>query len=36
VLSQFQCAELYVTETYAVVGRHVGPGSLTFSWWSED
>jgi len=36
VLSQFQCSELYVTDTYAVVGRHVGPGSITFSWWSED
>lgn len=36
VLSQFNCSELYVTETYAVVGRHVGPGSFIFSYWSED
>lgn len=36
VLSQFQCSELYVTDTYAVVGRHVGPGSFTFSYWCED
>jgi len=24
ILSQFQCAELYVTETYPLVGRHTG------------
>jgi len=36
VLSQFQIAELYVTQTLCVVGRHVGPGSLMLSWWSED
>jgi DegV family protein with EDD domain len=36
VLSQFQIAELYVTQTLCVVGRHVGPGSLMLSWWCED
>lgn len=36
ISSQFQCAELYVTETYPVVGRHVGPGSHTIGWWCED
>jgi len=36
ILSQFQCAELYVTETYPVVGRHTGPGSHIIGWWCED
>jgi len=36
VSSQFQLSELYVTETYPVVGRHVGPGSIMLSWWAED
>jgi len=36
VLSQFNCVEFYVTPTYPVVGRHVGPGTQTISWWAED
>ncbi len=36
VSSKLQCVELYVTETLPLVGRHVGPGSLILSWWSED
>jgi DegV family protein with EDD domain len=36
VLSQFQIAELYVTQTLPLVGRHTGPGSLFLCWWSED
>jgi DegV family protein with EDD domain len=36
VLSQFQIAELYVTETLCVVGRHAGPLNLILSWWAED
>ena len=36
VSSELQCVELYVAETLPVVGRHVGPGSLFVSWWSED
>ena len=36
VLSQLHCVELYVTDVYPVVGRHVGPGSLALNWWSED
>ena len=36
VSSQFQCTELYVTETLPVVGRHTGPRSLFFNWWIED
>lgn len=36
MLSQFHCSELYVTETYPLVGRHVGPGSITIGWWCED
>jgi len=36
ISSQFQCVELYVTETYPVVGRHVGPGSFTIGWWCQD
>ena len=36
VSSQFNCPELYVTETYPLVGRHVGPGSLIFGYWCED
>jgi len=36
ILSQFQCAELYVTETYPLVGRHTGPGSHIIGWWCED
>jgi DegV family protein with EDD domain len=36
VSSEFQCVELYVTETLCVVGRHEGPGSLFLCWWSED
>ena len=36
LLAQFNCAEFYVTPTYPVVGRHVGPGALQISWWAED
>jgi len=36
MLSQLNCAELYVTETLPLVGRHVGPGSHTIGWWCED
>ena len=36
LLSQFQIAELYVTQTLPLVGRHTGPGSLFLCWWSED
>ncbi len=36
LLSQLQCSELYVTPTYPLVGRHVGPGSITLSYWCED
>jgi len=36
VSSELQCVELYVTPILPVVGRHVGPGSLQLSWWSED
>lgn len=36
ILAQCNCAELYVTGTYPVVGRHVGPGSHTIGWWCED
>ena len=36
MLSQFNCVEFYVTPTYPVVGRHVGPGTQTISWWAED
>lgn len=34
--AQFDCAELYVTPIYPVVGRHVGPGSFMVNWWCED
>ena len=36
LLSQFDCAEFYVTPIYPVIGRHVGPGSLSINWWCED
>jgi len=36
VSSRFNCAELYVTPIYPVIGRHVGPGSLMVNWWCED
>ncbi len=36
MLSQFQISEFYVTPTYPVVGRHVGPGALQICWWAED
>ncbi len=36
LLSQFDCAELYGTPIYPVVGRHVGQGSLMVNWWCED
>jgi len=36
LLSQFDCAEFYVTPVYPLIGRHVGPGSLIVNWWCED
>ena len=36
ISSQFNCAEMYIAPTWPVVGRHVGPGTQTISWWAED
>jgi len=35
-LSQFDCAEIYITPILPVVTTHTGLGSRWFSWWSED
>lgn len=35
-LSQFQCAEVYVTPILPVVTTHTGLGSRWYCWWSED
>jgi len=36
VLSQFECAEVFVNQIGPVVTIHTGVGTRTFSWWHED
>jgi DegV family protein with EDD domain len=36
LLSEFQCAELYVTEALPVVATQNGPGCVYLSWYGED
>lgn len=35
-LSQFQCAEVFITPLYPLVTHHTGVGTRVFNWWSED
>ena len=34
--ARFPCAEVFMTPLYPLVINHTGPGSIHFSWWSED